>query len=179
MSTFLAKWANAAPKQPAGKPSLPVPTVACEVLVAGGEKGITPDAHTSSPTATDCENEPGLVISGLERAVWKAAALNRLFQEQGTIGEPGRLTAATVRHGGETDPKKSSAKVAVVCDTNLGTRPAQLDRIDLCAQCGGSEWRWVGGAWVCSGCGRPPRRPAPNTASLKVDSLTTNERPMS
>jgi hypothetical protein len=32
-------------------------------------------------------------------AEWKAAALNRLFQEQGVTGQPGRITAATVRHG--------------------------------------------------------------------------------
>jgi hypothetical protein len=32
-------------------------------------------------------------------AEWKAAALNRLFQEQGATGKPGRITAATVRHG--------------------------------------------------------------------------------
>ena len=30
---------------------------------------------------------------------WKAVALNRLFQEQGTSGQPGRITAATVEHG--------------------------------------------------------------------------------
>jgi hypothetical protein len=30
---------------------------------------------------------------------WKAAMLNRLFQEQGKIGQPGRITAETVRHG--------------------------------------------------------------------------------
>ena len=30
---------------------------------------------------------------------WKAAALNRLFQEQGTSGQPGRITAATIEHG--------------------------------------------------------------------------------
>jgi hypothetical protein len=30
---------------------------------------------------------------------WKAAALNRLFELQGVLGEPGRITAATVRHG--------------------------------------------------------------------------------
>lgn len=30
---------------------------------------------------------------------WKAAALNRLFQEQGVTGELGRITPATVRHG--------------------------------------------------------------------------------
>lgn len=30
---------------------------------------------------------------------WKAAALNRLFQQQGGTGQPGRITTATVRHG--------------------------------------------------------------------------------
>jgi hypothetical protein len=32
-------------------------------------------------------------------AEWKALELNRLFQEQGITGEPGRITAATVLHG--------------------------------------------------------------------------------
>ncbi len=32
-------------------------------------------------------------------AEWKAARLNRLFQEQGVTGRPGRITAATVLHG--------------------------------------------------------------------------------
>ncbi len=32
-------------------------------------------------------------------AEWKAVALNRLFFEQGTAGQPGRITAETVRHG--------------------------------------------------------------------------------
>jgi hypothetical protein len=32
-------------------------------------------------------------------AEWQAATLNRLFQEQGATGQPGRITAATVRHG--------------------------------------------------------------------------------
>jgi hypothetical protein len=30
---------------------------------------------------------------------WKAAALNRLFEQQGVAGRPGRITAETVRHG--------------------------------------------------------------------------------
>lgn len=30
---------------------------------------------------------------------WKAAALNRVFKEQGVTGQPGQITAATVRHG--------------------------------------------------------------------------------
>ncbi|MCE5308531.1 MAG: hypothetical protein LLG20_12910 [Acidobacteriales bacterium] len=36
---------------------------------------------------------------GIPWAEWKAAALNRLFQEQCFTGKPGRITAATVRHG--------------------------------------------------------------------------------
>ena len=35
----------------------------------------------------------------LSWAEWKARELNRLFQEQGVTGQPGRITAATVRHG--------------------------------------------------------------------------------
>lgn len=37
--------------------------------------------------------------AGASWAEWKAAALNRLFQEEGVTGRPGRITAATVRHG--------------------------------------------------------------------------------
>jgi hypothetical protein len=33
---------------------------------------------------------------------WKALALNRLFNEDGVTGRPGRITAATVRHGEQT-----------------------------------------------------------------------------
>jgi hypothetical protein len=35
----------------------------------------------------------------LDWCEWKAVALNRLFLEQGAIGQPGRITAETVRHG--------------------------------------------------------------------------------
>jgi hypothetical protein len=44
-------------------------------------------------------NEMGGCSKGIAWAEWKAAALNRLFQEQGTMGKPGRITAATVLHG--------------------------------------------------------------------------------
>jgi len=40
-------------------------------------------------------------------AEWKANELNRLFQEQGVTGEPGRITAATVRHGEQSDRVES------------------------------------------------------------------------
>ncbi len=43
--------------------------------------------------------EMGWCSKGIPWAEWKAAALNRLFQEQGVTGKPGRVTAATVRHG--------------------------------------------------------------------------------
>jgi hypothetical protein len=32
-------------------------------------------------------------------SAWKAAALNRMFLEQGSAGQSGRITAETVRHG--------------------------------------------------------------------------------
>jgi hypothetical protein len=35
----------------------------------------------------------------VEWCEWKVAALNRLFQEQGLAGEPGKITSETVRHG--------------------------------------------------------------------------------
>jgi len=44
-------------------------------------------------------NEMGWRSNGIDWAEWKATALNRLFQEQGTSGQPGRITAETVRHG--------------------------------------------------------------------------------
>ena len=44
-------------------------------------------------------NEVGWCSKGIAWAEWKAAALNRLFQEQGVTRKPGRITAATVRHG--------------------------------------------------------------------------------
>lgn len=46
-------------------------------------------------TARIVESDP----PGVPWCEWKAAALNRLFQEQGVTGQPGRITAATVRHG--------------------------------------------------------------------------------
>jgi hypothetical protein len=37
--------------------------------------------------------------NGMSWPEWKATALNRLFEELGTSGQPGRITAATVMHG--------------------------------------------------------------------------------
>jgi hypothetical protein len=41
---------------------------------------------------------------------WKARALNRLFQEQGVIGEPGRITTETVRHGLERKARRKGGQ---------------------------------------------------------------------
>jgi hypothetical protein len=35
---------------------------------------------------------------GIPWAEWKASALNKLFKEQGVTGQPGRITAVTIRH---------------------------------------------------------------------------------
>ena len=50
---------------------------------------------------------------GVPWADWKAAALNRLFQEQGVTGQPGRITAATIRHGEANRERKSGSVFAV------------------------------------------------------------------
>ena len=41
----------------------------------------------------------------LSWAEWKAQSLNRLCKEQGVTRQPGRITAATVRHGEEAERK--------------------------------------------------------------------------
>jgi hypothetical protein len=55
-------------------------------------------------------NEMGWRSSGTDWAEIKAAALNRLFHEQGVTGQPGRITAATVRHGLRKSSLKSSSR---------------------------------------------------------------------
>ena len=47
-------------------------------------------------TVVDSATAPERVMSWAE---WKAAALNRIFLEQGTAGQSGRITAETIRHG--------------------------------------------------------------------------------
>jgi len=54
-------------------------------------------------------NEMGWCVAGTDWAEWTAAALNRLFQEQGATGKAGRITAATVRHRGKKTMKKPKA----------------------------------------------------------------------
>ena len=57
-------------------------------------------------------------------AEFKAAMLNRLFREQGTLGQPGRITAATVRHG-ENGLQKSGSKVDFRTTTEQPMSPAE------------------------------------------------------
>ena len=53
-------------------------------------------AENDIKTQVDSATPPEGVMSWAE---WKAAALNRLFLEQGTSGQPGRITTETVLHG--------------------------------------------------------------------------------
>jgi hypothetical protein len=67
-------------------------------FVAGiGEQSIREEIETLKRQTNGCLNDAG--PKGIPWAEWKAAELNRLFREQGATGEPGRITAATVRHG--------------------------------------------------------------------------------
>jgi len=68
------------------KPSKPIAKGPAES--SGGFVGATPGDFSKI-------EEP----RGKTWAVWKAATLNRLFQEQGVTGEPGHITAATVLRG--------------------------------------------------------------------------------
>jgi hypothetical protein len=46
---------------------------------------------------------PGTAGKCLSAAEWQAQMLNQLFKEQGVLGQPGKITAATVRHGEQTE----------------------------------------------------------------------------
>ena len=64
--------------------------------------------------------EMGWGLSARSWVEWKAAQLNRLFQEQGVTGRPGRITAKTIRHGerkSEEHARKQSGEPG-----RLGTR---------------------------------------------------------
>jgi hypothetical protein len=47
-------------------------------------------------------------MEGVSPEEWKAAALNRLFLEQGVTGQPGRITAETIRHGQGKSKKQAN-----------------------------------------------------------------------
>ena len=93
MSAFLAKWANIEPERHSEEgPTTPALTAIQASSLAAPPADGEP-AH--KPVASEgAEHE-----EAVSWAEWKASALNRLFQEQGVIGQPGRITAATVRHG--------------------------------------------------------------------------------
>ena len=62
-------------------------------------------------------NEMGWCSKGIPWAEWKAAALNRLFQEQGTTWKPGRIKATTIlrseRHPAITGEGAADARTTV------------------------------------------------------------------
>lgn len=59
----------------------------------------TAGAPAASPLAPEREQRANIARPAADWADWRAAVLNRLFQDQGMTGQPGRITAATVRHG--------------------------------------------------------------------------------
>jgi hypothetical protein len=81
-----------------------------------GFVGSTPEELPNIQMKPDSEAESAHVPErGIPWAEWKAAALNQLFKEQGVTGRPGRITAATVRHGEASHLRKSAGISAVDC----------------------------------------------------------------
>ena len=60
------------------------------------DTGSAPNAINPIGSEVDSASRRERLMSWSE---WKAACLNRLFLEQGAIGQSGRITAETVRHG--------------------------------------------------------------------------------
>jgi len=90
LSAFLAKWTNIEPEEHSAEvPMLQQPQAASSAESPGTCGRV--QEHGASQAAGDDH--------GLPWAGWKAASLNRLFQEQGVIGQTGRITSATVSHG--------------------------------------------------------------------------------
>jgi hypothetical protein len=76
--------------------------------LAASESGTIPPAEAWPESLAELANERAAQSGDLEAArkevwiswcEWKARALNRLFLEHGLTGEPGRITAETVRDG--------------------------------------------------------------------------------
>jgi hypothetical protein len=78
----------------------------CKLRQVGGEplpEGVLAEMerHPAEPwkVRDQMSSEMGWCTKGTPWAEWKAANLNRLFRDSGAMGQPGRITAETVRHG--------------------------------------------------------------------------------
>src|SRR6266849_8560475 len=83
MNGFLARWAE------------------------GETESTAPSRDSEAPTAANAQVWPETTERGESRsrspAEWKAAQLNRLFEEQGVTGKASRITAETVRGNGKRE----------------------------------------------------------------------------
>jgi len=99
---ILAKMAEGEPTKPTERPQILAEPTRDEPTKPSKPGSVGFDGATSSESLK-IQAEPGIIDLDFERGVswaeWKAAALNRLFLEQGRTGQPGGITAETVRHG--------------------------------------------------------------------------------
>jgi hypothetical protein len=68
-------------------------------LVASIPDQATRDEVESVKREMDGCLSPSAAGECVSAAEWQAQMLNQMFKEQGVTGQPGRITAATVRHG--------------------------------------------------------------------------------
>jgi hypothetical protein len=78
-----------------------------------------PNIRIRSHLKNESAPEPERATSWAE---WKAAALNQIFTEQGVTAQPGRITAATIRHSEASGGRRSGSISTVDC-TATGEQP--------------------------------------------------------
>jgi hypothetical protein len=130
----------------------------------GGQRLLT-IARTSgnliASTATSAP-DPTLALADQPRRADAASGdMNPGVEDKPHLGDqPPLQPLPDIQPNGNGFPRRSAevAVEAVVCGMNLVVSPeGQHDRIDLCAQCGPTEWRWTGTTWICRDCGAPAR----------------------
>jgi hypothetical protein len=95
--------------------------------------------------------------------------------------QPSDQPPLDIKLNGDRFPQRSAeGGRGAVYGLNLAVSPpGPRDRIDLCAQCGPTEWQWTGTTWICRECGAPARKSVCRSQSVaaRVNSTGTGDQP--
>jgi hypothetical protein len=129
-----------------------------------GQRPITIEGTARHSTATTAATATPDRISSLDQPVaveplGGGRVVGVAVESPPYIGPPPGPAAANSLNGRGNQPRVAEvAEVAVVCGEIPHAQASSEethDRVDLCTNCGRADWEWVGGAWVCPGCGEP------------------------